>query len=34
MVFSDKDPSMAKPADSLKLAAKPVEAASKVIAKM
>ena len=33
-VFPEKDPTAAKPADSLKLAAKPVEAASKVIAKM
>jgi cytochrome c oxidase subunit II len=33
-LFPEKDPSLAKPADSLKIAAKPVLAASKVIAKL
>jgi cytochrome c oxidase subunit II len=33
-LFPEKDPSAAKPADTVKIAAKPVEAAAKVVAKM
>jgi cytochrome c oxidase subunit 2 len=33
-LFPEKDPSAAKPADTVKIAAKPVEPAAKVVAKM